>query len=127
MANPLHVSASRTYPVPADEAYAFTLPLPLEELFPMRYGPIPPITGTDQEGVWGEVGQVRTIHTGDGGSLRERLVEVSAPARFAYEITDVTGHVVDTVSADDVLFQQGELKSYDDDVTKSAPVNPPRK
>lgn len=91
MANPLHVSASRTFPVPADEAYAFTLPLPLEELFPMRYGPIPPITGTDQDGVWGTVGQARTIHTADGGSLRERLVDVQAPLRFAYEITDVTG------------------------------------
>lgn len=91
MASPLHLSSSRTYPVEVGSAYARTLTWPLEELFHKRFGPIPPIAGTDQQGEWGTVGQERTIRTGDGGSMRERLVEVDAPNRFAYVITDVTG------------------------------------
>ena len=59
--------------------------------------------------------------------LGERLLHGGPPSHRHIEITDVTGHVVDMVSADDVLFKQGELKSYDDDVTKSAPVITPRK
>ncbi|WP_426574773.1 SRPBCC family protein [Aquihabitans sp. McL0605] len=91
MASPLHVSRSRTFPIALAEAYERTLAWPLPELFEARYGPIPPITSTDQEGEWGTVGQVRTIHTGDGGSMRERLVRVDPPNVFAYEITELTG------------------------------------
>ena len=91
MASPLHVSVSRTYPVPAERAYELTLPWPLEEIFDKRFGPIPPIMGTDQAGVWGSLDEVRTIHTSDGGSMQEHLVVVDAPHRFGYEITDVTG------------------------------------
>ncbi len=91
VASPLRLSSSRTYPVERDRAFTRTLTWPLEELFCRRYGPIPPIAGTDQEGEWGAVGQERPIRTGDGGSMRERLVEVDPPHRFAYEITGVTG------------------------------------
>ncbi|HRW36991.1 MAG: SRPBCC family protein [Acidimicrobiales bacterium] len=91
MASPLHVSCSRTYPVPADRAYELTVAWPLEELFHRRYGPIPPIVGTDQDGEWGTFGQVRTIHLADGGSMQERLTTVEPPHRFGYEITGVTG------------------------------------
>ena len=56
----------------------------------------------------------RLLH---GGSLNHRQIE----------ITDETGHVVDVVTSNDVLFRQGKLKSYDDDITKSAPVNTPVK
>ncbi len=91
MASPLHVSCSRTYPVPVDEAYERTITWPLEELFHARFGPIPPITGTDQDGLWGTVGQVRTIHLSDGGSMQERLVVVDPPNEFGYEITGITG------------------------------------
>ncbi|WP_421117853.1 SRPBCC family protein [Aquihabitans daechungensis] len=91
MASPLHVSCSRTYPVALAEAYERTITWPLEELFHQRYGPIPSIKGTDQDGVWGEVGQVRTIHTADGGSMQERLVTADPPNEFGYEITGVTG------------------------------------
>ena len=52
----------------------------------------------------------RLLH---GGSLNHRQIE----------ITDETGHVLDVVSARDVLFSHGKLRSYDDDITKSAPVN----
>jgi hypothetical protein len=55
-----------------------------------------------------------------GGSLDHRTIEIS----------DETGHVVDVVNASDVLFKAGELRSYSDDVTQSAPVTetkpPPR-
>lgn len=91
MPAPLDLSASRTYPLPAPVAYERTITWPLEELFHRRYGPIPPIKGTDQDGVWGTAGQVRTIHLADGGSMREELVAVDAPHEFRYEITGVTG------------------------------------
>jgi hypothetical protein len=91
MASPLHVSCSRTYPVPADQAYALTIGWPLEELFDRRFGPIPPIARTDQDGEWGTVGQVRTIHLGDGGSMQERLTVADRPERFGYEITGISG------------------------------------
>ena len=52
-----------------------------------------------------------------GGSLGHRQIEIA----------DETGHVVDVVRTNDVLFKHGELRSYDDDVTKSAPINSPRK
>ncbi len=52
-----------------------------------------------------------------GGSLNHRQIEIA----------DETGHVVDVVSANDVLFRGGELRSYSEDVTQSAPVNLPRK
>ncbi|MCU1369627.1 MAG: hypothetical protein JWO77_821 [Ilumatobacteraceae bacterium] len=91
MASPHHVSATRTFPVPFDGAYQQTIEWPLEELFPKRFGPIPPIVRTDQDGTWGSVGQVRTIHLSDGGSMQERLVRADAPDAFGYEITGITG------------------------------------
>ncbi len=57
----------------------------------------------------------RLLH--GGGSLNQRQIEIA----------DETGHVVDVVSAQDVLFRDGKLQSYDDDVTRSAPVNSPPK
>lgn len=52
-----------------------------------------------------------------GGSLNHRQIEIA----------DATGHVVDVVSSNDVLFRGGQLRSYSEDVTQSAPVNLPRK
>jgi hypothetical protein len=52
-----------------------------------------------------------------GGSLDSRTVEIA----------DETGHVVDVVNVRDVLFRRGELRSYSDDVTQSAPVTKPVK
>jgi hypothetical protein len=91
MASSLSVSRSRTYPVERDEAFAKTLPLPLPDLFARRYGPLPPITSVDQEGEWATAGQIRTIHTGDGGSMREELLDVDPPHSFSYELTEVSG------------------------------------
>lgn len=52
-----------------------------------------------------------------GGSLNHRQIEIA----------DETGHVVDVVSANDVLFKGGQFRVYSEDVTQSAPVNTPRK
>lgn len=50
-----------------------------------------------------------------GGSLNNRSIEIA----------DETGHVVDVVNSRDVLFHGGRFRSYADDVTQSAPTNPP--
>ena len=44
-----------------------------------------------QDGVWGTVGQTRTIATTDGGTLLETLTTVDRPHRFGYVLTDVHG------------------------------------
>jgi hypothetical protein len=51
-----------------------------------------------------------------GGSLDHRQIEIA----------DETGHVVEVVRTQDILLKQGELRSYPDDVTQSAPVAKPR-
>jgi len=56
----------------------------------------------------------RLLH---GGSLNSRNIEIA----------DETGHVVDVVNSRDVLFRQGEFRTYTDDVTQSAPTNTPSK
>ena len=91
MASPLKVAQAHTYPVSLERAFAFTLPAPLEDVFSRRYGPLPPVTKTTQEGDWGTVGQSRTVHTSDGGSMREQLLTVDAPTSFSYELTEVKG------------------------------------
>ena len=52
-----------------------------------------------------------------GGSLNGRTIE----------ITDEAGQVLAKVDACDILFQDGHLRAYPDDVTHSAPTNSPRK
>ena len=59
--------------------------------------------------------------------LGERILHGGALNHRQIEIVDETGHVVDVVSAQEVLFQHGKLRSYDDDVTKAASVNLPVK
>lgn len=80
------MSRSRTYPVARDDAFTRMLPMPLEDVFDRRFGPLPPIVRVEQDGVWGTVGQVRTIHTGDGGEMREELTVLDAPHRFTYRL-----------------------------------------
>ncbi|SHF63184.1 Polyketide cyclase / dehydrase and lipid transport [Jatrophihabitans endophyticus] len=83
---------SRTFPVTVEAAFDAVLVLPLEQLFDRRWGPLPPIRGTaGQQGAWGTVGQSRTIHLADGGTMCEELTRVQRPETFAYTITDVTG------------------------------------
>jgi len=59
--------------------------------------------------------------------LGERLLHGGSLINRSVEISDETGHVVDEINSRDVLFQGGRLRSYSDDVTQSAPTNPPRK
>ena len=59
--------------------------------------------------------------------LGERMLHGGALNHRQIEIADATGHVVDVITTDEVMFHQGKMRSYDDDVTKSAPVNNPRK
>lgn len=56
----------------------------------------------------------RLLH---GGSLNNRLIEISG--------TD--GAVLAVVSAQDTLFKENQLRSFNDDVTKSAPNGNPSK
>jgi hypothetical protein len=80
------MSRSRTYPIAVEDAFARTLATPLEELFNQRYLALPPIVRVEQDGEWTTAGQVRTIHTGDGGVMREELTSVEAPREFTYDL-----------------------------------------
>ena len=91
MADPLVLAQSRTVPFPVEQAFGFTLAEPLPRLFNRWWGPLPPIAGVDGPPTWSEAGQVRTIHTADGASMREELLAVEAPDRFGYELTELTG------------------------------------
>ena len=99
MAKPAITSYSRVFPVDVERAFDDVLPTPLPELFHRRYGPIPPIASVEgQDGIWGTVGQTRTIRLADGGSMREELTRVDRPAAFGYTITGVTGPMKPLVS-----------------------------
>jgi hypothetical protein len=91
MTRAVHVARSRTFPAGVKRAFEELLPYELDRLFDHRYAAIPPIKGVRQEGVWGTPGQVRTVLLSGGGSMRETLVEVRSPSRFAYHLDEVTG------------------------------------
>ena len=57
--------------------------------------------------------------------LGEKLLHGGALNHRSIEIADSTGHVVDVVHSREVLFQDGRLRAYSDDVTQSAPSNTP--
>jgi hypothetical protein len=92
MVSPVAMSASRTYLTPLAPAYDFVLPMPLEQLFSRRFGPIPAVRGTqaDQAG-WDAPGQTRTIRLADGGTLREQLIAVDRPTSWDYRLTEIRG------------------------------------
>ena len=93
MPPPYAVSSSRAVPAPVDETYLHTLRLPLPEMFSRRYLAIPRIARVDQldPGDWGTVGQRRTIHLADGGSMLETLTRGDEPDAFGYDITGLRG------------------------------------
>lgn len=92
MANPVVVEQSRAIPVPPEEAFSRTLPMPLPTLFRRWYGPIPPIKAIrDQIGEWERVGQSRTIALKGGGTMQETLTSVESPKSFGYTISGITG------------------------------------
>jgi hypothetical protein len=89
---PISVEQSRAIPVDVQHAFNGTLPISLPTIFCRRYALLPPIKQVrGQVGTWGQVGQVRTVVTSDGGTMREVLTDVDAPHSFSYELSDITG------------------------------------
>jgi hypothetical protein len=91
---PIVVTESRTYPVPADEAYRIVAPMPLPDLFVRGFLALPAVrevrgqTGPE----WGTApGHTRTLVMADGGTLREHLIAVDPPHGFSYELSEITG------------------------------------
>ena len=94
MAAVVHAEASRSVPVPIEQAYDAVLTAPLPIIFARRYGPLPPIREVrDQAGEWGAggVGQTRTIVTADRGTMLEELTVLDPPGRFGYTLSRITG------------------------------------
>ena len=92
MTSDVSLTYSRTYPSGVDDAFDEVLAHDLTRLFDRRYAAIPPIKAVkDQAGAWGTPGQTRTIALADGGTMRESLIEVDRPGKFAYRISDITG------------------------------------
>ena len=93
MAGPTTVSSSRAVPAPLDETYHHTIELPLTEMFSRRYLAVPGVTRVEQHDAepWGTVGQSRTIHLADGGTMTETLTRCDRPVAFGYDITDLRG------------------------------------
>jgi hypothetical protein len=92
MARPISVEQSRAIPVEVQQAFDGTLSIPLPTIFCRRYALLPPIKQVrGQIGSWGQVGQVRTVVTSDGGTMREVMTDVDAPHSFSYRLTDITG------------------------------------
>jgi hypothetical protein len=54
--------------------------------------------------------------------LGERLLHGGNLDHRKIEIADEQGNILAKVDANDVLFRDGEFRSYSDDVTKSAPT-----
>jgi Polyketide cyclase / dehydrase and lipid transport len=101
MATSISVEQSRAIPVDVQHGFDGTLPIPLSTIFCRRYALLPPIKEVrGQIGTWGHVGQVRTVVTSDGGTMREVLTEVDRPHSFSYQLSDITGPMrplVDTI------------------------------
>jgi Polyketide cyclase / dehydrase and lipid transport len=86
------VEQSIAIPIELQQAFDVTLPIPLTAIFSRRYGLLPPIKEVrGQDGIWGQVGQTRTVVTTDGGTMRELLTEVDSPHSFSYLLSDISG------------------------------------
>jgi hypothetical protein len=92
MTRAVHVARSRTFPAGVKRAFEKLLSHPLEDFFDRRYLAIPPIKSVRNPAApWGTPGQTRTVLLSGGGSMRETLLEVRTPSRFAYQLDEVTG------------------------------------
>jgi Polyketide cyclase / dehydrase and lipid transport len=92
MTSSLAVEQSRLIPVGLDEAFAGTLPLPLEKVFNRWYGPIGPVKEVrDQTGQWDTPGQTRMVMLSPAGSMHEELISLDPPHSFGYALTGITG------------------------------------
>ena len=101
MATPVLVEQSRAVPVEVQHAFDGTLTIPLPTIFCRRYALLPPVKEVrGQTGTWGQMGQVRTVVTSDGGTMRELLTTIDAPHSFSYQLSKITGPMrplVDTI------------------------------
>lgn len=105
MTSPYLLSSSTVIPATPEIAYDGVLAAPLEELFPHRAGPIPPVREcTGQEGAWGTVGQTRTVVLADGSSNLETLVAADRPGSYRYRLGDFTGPMKRLVGSVDGEF-----------------------
>ncbi|BBY24894.1 SRPBCC family protein [Mycobacterium stomatepiae] len=69
MANSVVVSESLVMPLPVEQAFARTLPVPLTQVFSRRHGLFPPIQEVcDQTGAWDAAGRTRTVVMAAGGT-----------------------------------------------------------
>jgi Polyketide cyclase / dehydrase and lipid transport len=92
VATAISVEQSRAIPVDVQHAFNGTLPISLPTIFCRRYVLLPPIKEVrGQVGTWGQVGQIRTVVTSDGGKMREMLTDVDAPHSFTYQLDEITG------------------------------------
>lgn len=106
MTRAVHVARSRTFPAGVKRAFEELIPYALPRLFDRRYAAIPPIKDVrDQAGPWGTPAQTRTVLLSGGGSMRETLLEVEAPHRFAYHLDQVTGPMKALVSSVDGAWE----------------------
>jgi uncharacterized protein YndB with AHSA1/START domain len=76
-----------TIAAPIEEVFNYAV---AEDVLPKvlrRYGPIPPVAGTEVlHGPWGRVGADRRVLLQGGGRLHEQITEFQPPTRFAYQI-----------------------------------------
>ncbi len=88
------ITTRRTAPILAapESVFEAALSLPLPQLYCRRYGPLPPIVEVrDQQGPWESPGQTRIFRTSDGGEMREEMLSIDAPLRFANRLTVLSG------------------------------------
>ena len=96
------VEQSRAIPIELHRAFELTLPISLTAICSRRYGLLPPVKEIrGQDGVWGQVGQSRTVVTSDGGTMREVLTEVDVPHSFSYRLSEISGPMRPLVSSID--------------------------
>lgn len=92
MTRTLDLRFSRSLPAGVKRAYEETLAAPLPGIFDRRYLLISAVSQVrDQEGVWGTVGQTRTVVQSDGGTMHEELTEVETGSHFGYRLDRITG------------------------------------
>ena len=73
---------------PLDQTWAIATPLTPVGFYP-KFGPLPAVLEVrNQTGAWDAAGQTRQLMLSDGGSVVEHTVEVDAPRRFVYELSD---------------------------------------
>lgn len=86
------MQVSRIVALPYEEALERFVPIPLTDIFDRRHLALPPISRVEApEGRFDQVGQSRTIHLADGGSMVETITVVSPPTEFGYRIDRVRG------------------------------------